>query len=50
MLSNVLHLVFMTLHTIAPVAIAINVAVLVWLLVMSRKWKKEDPERYYRKY
>jgi hypothetical protein len=46
MLIHLLHYIFLILHTIAPVAILTQIAVIVWFLVMGRKWKREDPERW----
>ena len=50
MFSEILNFIQMMLHTIAPVMIVILTIVLVWLGIMGRKWKKQDPERWNRTY
>lgn len=50
MLSNIFTTFLMFMHTIAPVMIAIQALTVGWLLYMGKKWKKQDPERWNRKY
>ena len=50
MLSTAIYYIALFMHTIAPFALIVLMTTIPVLLYMGRKWKNEDPERYYRNY